>query len=529
VEQDREETTMSMHHLKHSLLALALALAAFGAHAATFEVTRADDPVPGACAPGDCSLREAVDATASTPEADTIVLASGQYQVTRGEIGIDREIAIEGAGSDATRITSNGDYTVLHVLAFGALTLVGTEIGSVDGIAVGVADNGTATLRDVYVPANAGGVATETPSGDDQTASIRVEDSRIESGFGCFQPGGVCRVFDSHLDQVVMAAEFELVRSVVDGGNNDFWGVTIASSTPATILDSTITHTHRPLYLIGDGETAARVHVRRTRFIDNTGPLIGDRSSVIDMDEVEFRHHVVGDDNPGDPAVLYAIPGPAWFISRALVVGNRGGDALDGAVIRVVSGGRVVFDNSTFDDNTFRAGASYGHTIGVYANSSTPAIAWLFHVTMRRALTLGEDTVGSLLTVRGPSTDVRVDNTALLGTCAFGGGGAIVQGVGNAEAANDTCGFDHATNFVDMDPSQMALGNLDDHGGFTRSFYPSPRISHLVDAADPAFCTLFGALDQRLYVRPAGEGGCDIGAIEADAVADSIFADGFGD
>jgi len=518
---------MSKHPSNRPLLALALALAAFGAHAATFEVTRADDPVPGACSPGDCSLREAVDATASTPEADTIVLATGQYQVTRGEIGIDREMAIEGAGSDATRITSNGDYSVLHVLAFGALTLAGVEIGSVDGLAVEVADNGTATLRDVHVPANAGGVGTETQSGQGQTASIRVEDSRIESGFACFQPAGICRVFDSHLDQVVMAAEFELVRSVVDGNNNDFWGVTIASSTPVTIVDSTITRTRRPLYLIGDGETASRVHVRRTRFIDNTGPLIGDRSSIVDMDEVEFRHHVVGDANAGDPAVLYAIQGPAWFISRALVVGNRGGDALDGAVIRVVGGGRAIFDNSTFDDNTFRAGISYGHTIGVYNNSATPAILWLFHVTMRRALSLGENTIGSLLTVRGPTTDVRVDNTALLGTCGFGGGGAILQGVGNAEAADDTCGLDHATNLTGMNPSQMALGNLDDFGGFTRSFYPLPRISHLVDAADAGFCTLFGGLDQRRYGRPAGEGGCDIGAIEADALADSIFADAF--
>jgi hypothetical protein len=515
-----------MHHLLRPLLALALGFVVLDAHAATFQVTRADDPAPNGCLPGDCSLREAVDATATTPEADTIVLASGQYQVTRGEIGIDRELTIEGAGSTSTRLTSNGDYTVLHVLAFGALTLVGVEIGTADGTAVEVADNAMATLREVHVPANAGGVATEAQSSDGETASIRVEDSTIESGFGCFQTGGVCRVFDSHLDQVLMAAEFELVRSVVDGGDADYWGVTIASSTPVTITDSTIRNTHRPLYLIGDGEAAARVHVRRTRFIDNTGPLIGDRSSIIDMDEVEFRHHVVGDANAGDPAVLYAIPGPAWFISRALVVGNRGGDALDGAVIRVVGGGRVVFDNSTFDDNTFRAGASYGHTIGAYNNSSTPAIVWLFHVTMRRSAALEDDTPGSLLTVRGPTTDVRVENSALRGTCGFGGGGAILHGVGNAESIGDTCGLDPATNLVDMSPSQFAMGGLEEHGGFTRSFYPAPRLSFLIDAADLAFCEAFGPLDQRRYARPAGDG-CDIGAVESEAVEDSIFADAF--
>jgi hypothetical protein len=456
------------------------------------------------------------------------VLGAGQYQVTRGEITIDREISIVGAGSAATRLTSGGDYTVLHVVPFGALTVEGMQVGSVDGIAIEVADNASALLRDVDVPVNAGGVGTEsTPEAG--TASIRVEDSTIDGGFVCLQTGSVCRVFDSRVSNVLIEGELELVRSVVDGGLNDFWGVTIASDKPVAIVDSTIQHTRRPLYLLAVSDTAPRVSVRRTRFIDNSGPLIGDRVSIIDMDEVEFRHHVVGDANAGDPAVLYAIPGPAWYISRALVVGNRGGDGLDGAVIRVVGGGRAFFDNSTFDDNTFRAGASYGHTIGVYNNGSTPAFLWLFHVTMRRALSLDDATVGSLLTVRGPTTDVRVDNSALRGTCGFGGGGAIVQGIGNAESTGDTCGLDPATNLLEMDSAQMALGSLADNGGFTKSFYSSPRISRLVDAADDAFCALFGELDQRRYARPAGDDGCDIGAIEADAVLDSIFADGFDD
>jgi hypothetical protein len=78
-----------------------------------------------------------------------------------------------------------------------------------------------------------------------------------------------------------------------------------------------------------------------------------------------------------------------------------------------------------------------------------------------------------------------------------------------------------------MDSTDMGLGTLGDYGGFTGSFYPSPRISRLVDAADATFCALFGELDQRRYARPAGDGGCDIGAVEADAVEDAIFADGF--
>ena len=517
---------MSMQNRIRLLAALVLALGLDAAHAATFNVTRADDPAPDSCLAGDCSLREAIAATATTPEADTIVLGAGQFRVTRGELAIDGAMTIAAAGSAATRITSSGDYAILHVLPFGALTIQGTEIGTVDGTAVVVEDKATATLRDIHVPANTGGVGTA--SADSGNGSLRIENSTLDSFLACFQPQGSCRVFDSRLHELLITSELELVRVEVDGANSDTYGITVASSTPITIEDSTIRRTDHPLYLIGDGDTAAAVHVRRTRFIDNTGPLIADRVSVIDMDEVEFRHHVVSDANAGAPAVLYALPGPLWSISRALVVGNRGGADLDGAVIRVLGGGRVAFDNSTFDDNTFRAGASYGHTIGVYNNTSTTALLWLFHVTMRRAAVLDDMTVGSLLTVRGPMTDVRVDNSALRGTCGFGGGGEITQGVGNAEAAGNTCGLDPVTNQVEMAPSQMSLGDLGDHGGFTDTFYPT-RNSALIDAADEAFCTVFGPLDQRRYARPTDGIACDVGAAEVGAIADALFADGFGD
>ncbi|HKE46685.1 MAG TPA: choice-of-anchor Q domain-containing protein [Rhodanobacteraceae bacterium] len=509
------------------LVALALCLGSTAAGAATYTVTRGDDPAPDGCLAADCSLREAIEATAATPEADTILLGAGQYQVTRGELAIDRAITIAGAGSAATQLTSAGNYTILHVVSFGAVTVEGMEIGSVDGEALTVADGGTATLRDIRVPANTGGVGTDSPPGDTGTGSIRLEHSTIESYFACLQPQGTCRAFDSRVHQVLVSgSELELVRVEVDGENTDFYGVSIASASAVTIEDSTIRRTRRPLYLLGDGASAERVNIRRTRFIDNTGPLVGDRASIVDMDEVEFRGHVVADANAGDPAVLLALPGPTWFVSRALVVGNRGGADLDGAVVRVLGGGRVVFDNSTFDDNTFRAGASYGHTIGVYNATGDPTVLWLLHVTMRRAASLDDATVGSLLTVRGPAVDARVANSALRGTCGFGGGGAITQGVGNAESIGDTCGLDPATNEVEMPSFDMSLGSLDDHGGFTETFAPT-RNSLLIDAADAAFCALIGDLDQRRFARPVDGVACDIGALEVGAIADAIFEDAF--
>jgi len=79
-----------------------------------------------------------------------------------------------------------------------------------------------------------------------------------------------------------------------------------------------------------------------------------------------------------------------------------------------------------------------------------------------------------------------------------------------------------------MAPSLMSLGDLGDHGGFTDTFYPT-RNSALIDTADEAFCTVFGPLDQRRYARPTDGIACDVGAAEVDAIADALFADGFGD
>ncbi|MGB7491766.1 MAG: CSLREA domain-containing protein, partial [Thermoanaerobaculia bacterium] len=57
--------------------------------AATFDVTRFDDPVPDECALGDCSLREAVIAANENGEADMIMLPAGIYTLSQPTSGGD--------------------------------------------------------------------------------------------------------------------------------------------------------------------------------------------------------------------------------------------------------------------------------------------------------------------------------------------------------------------------------------------------------------------------------------------------------
>ncbi|MDQ3952626.1 MAG: CSLREA domain-containing protein, partial [Actinomycetota bacterium] len=64
-----------------AVVAAAALVSITAAHAATFNVTRFDDPAPGAC-DASCSLREAVIAANAAPGADTIVLERGTYTLT---------------------------------------------------------------------------------------------------------------------------------------------------------------------------------------------------------------------------------------------------------------------------------------------------------------------------------------------------------------------------------------------------------------------------------------------------------------
>ena len=65
------------------ILPCLLAVAALNGHvcAATFNVTRTDDPTPNGCAQSDCSLREAVIDANQTVQADVIMLPAGTYLV----------------------------------------------------------------------------------------------------------------------------------------------------------------------------------------------------------------------------------------------------------------------------------------------------------------------------------------------------------------------------------------------------------------------------------------------------------------
>lgn len=514
---------MRRSHVIVAALPLLLPVA-LPASAATFTVTRADDPVPPSCVADNCSLRGAVVAAATTPEADLVLLPEGVFTLARNAMAVSGGVTIRGAGSALSSVVGTSDDVAITAGALSELVLEGLRFTTPATEAIEVTD-GRLVLRDVDMPNAANGVGARSET---LAASLVVEASRLPLA-ACIGNDVACTFTDSEIATIgILGARATLdARRVLGTGTGASTGIYVASNGRAHVVDSVFSNHAVPLDV---NASDADVHVERTRFIANTGPLRGSGGGMAWLEDVEFRDNAVSNANIARPAVLHATDGVAWRINRALFDGNRGGGggATLGAVVAADPGANVYLFNATFVDNTYRSGVSPmpAHAIGVRSTAADPTIMRLFHMTLRRPPSVAADAPGSLLTVVGGGASVVLYNSLLDGTCSFANGGGVALAKGNVESIGNTCGIAGEGNFVNVPVGQLGLGALADNGGFTRSVMPSAG-SYAIGRADPTGCFFAFGVDQRRYVRPADGVGCDIGAVERDAVSDMLFADGF--
>lgn len=121
--------------------------------AATIAVTTTLDERDGSCVDGDCSLR---DALATAVPGDTILIPSGDYVLTLGQLLVDRELTLEGA-TPAPVIDANASSRVLEISGIVPLTLknvVLTNGRDVDGGGVAILGGGQLNLIDSELRGN---------------------------------------------------------------------------------------------------------------------------------------------------------------------------------------------------------------------------------------------------------------------------------------------------------------------------------------------------------------------------------------
>ncbi len=129
----------------------------------------------------------------------------------------------------------------------------------------------------------------------------------------------------------------------------------------------------------------------------------------------------------------------------------------------------------------------------------------------------------------GTGSTVSFGNSIVIGSCFLGSGGVVTSNDGNLESPGDTCGFTQVNDQTGVATLHLALGNLTDNGGPTRTRSPGATSFALDQAATPGCLST----DQRGLARPVDGDGipgalCDVGAVEASTERPDtpIFDDG---
>ena len=511
-----------------SFMASLLVIAALDAQAATFTVTRADDPLPGECAPGDCSLREAFEAAGSNDPFDVrddIVVPAGTYALVRGTLGaIFQPLRVQGAGSGVTRIVDEDDAAMLIESASDDVELVGLGLAS-GGSAVYTRPGSSMRLDDVVVE---NGITTFSGTVEVhqsevrrilycQDAEVLIEDSTIFNLY--MMPSSDTAAVTLRRTQVdgMLYPESPLPSRVVmhlgslaveNSTLADTELILLGNGAMADVRDSTITRSSASL-----DNPASTLRLHRVHYVDNVGPIRTEGAASVTIEDSLFENNLV--------RALYAAGGADWTVNGSTFVGNRVDGNAGGAIV-LEDDTTLRVRNSTFSANSFTVAAAAdgarGGAIG-YRNGAGAHLI-LIHVTIVPPAVVPVGIVGTAIGGHGGGTTVDVSNTIVRGSCGMNAG-VLQNHAGNIESPGHSCGFDTESNLVDVAAGDLALGALGDHGGSTPTYLPGVD-SFAIDHGSVPQCL---PADQRGCARPGGAR-CDVGAVEADGI-DTLFANGF--
>ena len=441
-------------------------------------------------------------------------------------------ITFDGGGSSAFFQISNG-----HSLTLRNLTLQHGEFNGghpLDNFGTLTLVNVTATLNNVkgsVVQNNGGTLLIESSTFSNNILSTSVlGDSK---GAAVDNEGGsaVATISASHFD-------YNTVSSVGGAGSS---GGAIYNDGDLHVYSSTFTNNSAADGGAIDNNLNATLHISHSTFTSNTasyggaiesfgtsvnvtgstfssnnttghgdGGAIWNEQGALTVDTSVFSGNTSG--TTGGAISCY---GDSLDVSTSTLSGNHSGQSGAG----IYSGCALTVSNTTFQGNVVSGGATFAggaiYQIGNF-NSS------LVYVTLsgNQATAFG----GGIYNDAGTSTgNMSVAKSMFTGntpdSCA---GGDFISG-GYSLASDSTCGGLFGLDASNKSNATLPLGTLSNNGG------PTPTMSPLsgneaINFIPGASCGV--AYDQRGGLRPAATK-CDSGAVELNAVIDSIFVDGF--
>jgi CSLREA domain-containing protein len=201
----------------------------------------------------------------------------------------------------------------------------------------------------------------------------------------------------------------------------------------------------------------------------------------------------------------------------------------------IAAGGNAILVNSTVSGNSTSGISGAGY-------SDAGALSVSGNVTLTNSTLVDNisHSGGFAINLANPdTTTLSAINTLIANTAASDGAGggplcsAPIGAAGSHNIATDaSCGTDSLVGGAPTSTDALALGDLADNGGATRT-HALLAGSAAIDAADAAACAAdpVNGLDQRGQPRPIdgngdGDAVCDVGAYEASET-ETIFRDGF--
>ena len=505
-----------------ALLGCTIAMASFpaGASALVITVDTTADAALSASDPGDCTLREAVQAastnlavdgctTGETPGADAIALPGGTITLTASN-SLDEEANEEGD----LDVGATGDG--------GPLTIGTGSVTTVDGSdSYRVIDQraGELTLQNLVVTNGGGspGGGVRGVGGDLTLDGITVSSSNNTA----FAPGSGGGIAFEPLSGATLSLDGSLVTGNGSSSTPLGGGISVGSGSALEIADSVISSNT----------------TQENGFSSNGGGGISSFGTTVSITDSIVRDNsstVVG------PNGTTPFGGGMWLagsgevtVEGSLIEGNRVEDARAGADANPAGGGVVLSGfvdatllNTTIADNsvvldsgttTFGGGGLYDGTSG-----GLSVFTRLSHVTLAE----NESPVGDELVVQNDhrialkSSVIDDSDGSVTDTCVVGFAPTPTSG-GRNVAPGTTCPLNGTGDMPNTDPVLEPLG---DFGGTSETAPPDPA-SPAVDLVPAANCDDGESapapvtVDQRGFARPFDGNGdtvdeCDAGAAE---------------
>ncbi len=453
--------------------------------AATFTVTRLDDPAPDGCAPGDCSLREAViAANATLVGTDIIDLFAGTFSLSiagadedaaaTGDLDITADLRINGADAATTMVeacdSSGGPCTgidrVFHIDPLG----LGINV-EMSGLTVrnGSEQLGGGIYNEGILTLNSSSVSGNTVTG---TLSITA------SGGGIFSVGTV------NLNSSTVSGN----TANLGTGFQPLGGGIAAYGGTVTLNNSTVS-----------GNSTAH------------GGGIYNASSTVILNSSSVSGNTASTGGGGISNNQGTIT-----LTNSTVSGNSA--ALGGGFINANAGAVITLTNSTVSGNS-ASNIPFGDGGGIYNEGET--------VILNSSTVSGNSASGDGGGIGGGPAGVTLKNSIVANNTPSGSNCAFtITSLGHNLDSDGSCGLSPVDPLYDLPNTNPQLAPLANYGGPTETHAlctvanpphascvdASPAIDTGVPTADPD-CSGGNDFDQRGVPRPQGAA-CDIGAYE---------------